>query len=85
MDLQKEPSELLWLKLQENHLSVAKAAQVLGISRQQAHNLVSGQSAITAPMALKLEKLFEIKAEEWLALQAASDLARLRVSWAALG
>lgn len=58
--------------------SVAEAARALGVTRQQLHNLVSGKSAISAEMAIRLEKGIGSTADAWLALQAAYDLAQVR-------
>jgi addiction module HigA family antidote len=60
-------------------LSVAEAAKGLGVTRQQLHNVVSGRSGITPEMALRLEKAIGSTADHWLRLQAAYDLAQLRL------
>jgi antitoxin HigA-1 len=59
-------------------LTVAEAAEALGITRQQLYNIVSGRSGITAEMALRLEKGVGSTADAWLKMQAAYDLAQLR-------
>ena len=59
-------------------LSVAEAAEGLGVTRQQLHNVISGRSGITSEMALRLEKAIGGSAGHWLRLQAAYDLAQLR-------
>lgn len=60
------------------NLSVAEAAEGLGITRQQLHNVISGKSVITPDMAVRLEKGIGSTAETWLKMQAAYDLARAR-------
>lgn len=72
------PGRGLRFELEELGLSVAAAARGLGITRQQLHNVISGKSAISAEMALRLEKAIGGKAELWLAMQAAYDLAQVR-------
>jgi len=57
-------------------LSVAEGAKALGVTRQAMHNLVSGKAAISAEMAIRLEKAFGGGAETWLRMQAAYDLAQ---------
>ncbi|GBE11368.1 putative HTH-type transcriptional regulator YbaQ [bacterium BMS3Bbin12] len=59
-------------------LSVTKAAQVLGVSRQALNNLVNGRAGISPEMAIRLDKAFGGTAEGWLALQTAYDLAQAR-------
>jgi addiction module HigA family antidote len=61
-------------------LSIAEAAQGLGITRQQLYNLVNGKSGITPEMAVRLEKAVGSSADHWLRLQAAHDLAGIRQS-----
>jgi len=59
-------------------LSVAKAADGIGVTRQQLYNVLSGKHAITPEMALRLEMAVGGTADSWLAMQAAYDLAQLR-------
>jgi addiction module HigA family antidote len=59
-------------------LSVAKAAEGLGFTRQQLHRVLRGQSGITPEMAVRLEQGIGGSADAWLALQSAFDLARVR-------
>jgi addiction module HigA family antidote len=59
-------------------LSVAEAAQALGISRQQLNNVLTGKSAITPEMAVRLEQGVGGVARGWLALQAAYDLGQVK-------
>ena len=65
--------------LDELGLSVAEAAKGLGVTRQQLYNVISGRSRITPEMALRLEKAIGSNADHWLRLQAAYDLAQLRM------
>ena len=60
-------------------LTVAEAAEALGVTRQQLYNVISGRSSITPEMALRLEKGVGGTADAWLGMQAAHDLARLRL------
>ena len=58
-------------------LSIAEGAKALGVTRQAMNNLVSGKAAISAEMAIRLEKAFGGGAETWLRMQAAYDLAQV--------
>lgn len=66
-------------------LTVAEAAEALGITRQQLHNVISGKSSISPEMALRLQKGVGGAANSWLGMQAAYDLAQLRRRDAAIG
>ena len=59
-------------------LSVTKAADILGVTRQALNNLVNGKSGISPEMAIRLDKGFGGGAETWLRLQMAFDLAQAR-------
>jgi addiction module HigA family antidote len=59
-------------------LTVAEAAEALGVTRQQLYNVFSGKSGITPEMALRLEKGVGGTADAWLGMQIAYDLAQVR-------
>jgi len=61
-------------------LSAAETAEILGVTRQTVHNVISGKTAISAEMAVRLAKAFRTSAELWLRLQTAYDLARVEKS-----
>jgi addiction module HigA family antidote len=50
----------------------------LGISRRALYDLLDGKSAVTAPMALRLERVIGGSAEFWLGLQSQYDLWKAR-------
>lgn len=72
------PGELLKDNVDELGLSVAEAAQGLGVTRQQLYNVINGKSAITPEMALRLEKALGGTADLWLRMQVNYDLAQVR-------
>jgi len=78
MNSPPHPGRLVRDTLDERKLSIASAALGLGVTRQQLHNVCVGRSSITPEMAVRLEKAFGGKAEVWLRLQAAHDLAEVR-------
>jgi addiction module HigA family antidote len=59
-------------------LTITEAAAALGVTRQTLNNLVNGKSGISADMAIRLDKAFGGRAETWLRLQMAYDLAQAR-------
>lgn len=59
-------------------LTIAQGAHALGITRQQLYKLTKGESAISAEMAVRIEQAIGGRADHWLRLQAAYDLARVR-------
>jgi antitoxin HigA-1 len=73
------PGLLLKDDIEELGLSVAEAAKGIGVTRQQLYNVISGKSGITPEMALRLEQAIGSNADHWLRLQAAYDLAQLRM------
>jgi len=81
MPMKNPPHPGLGLKddLDALGVSIAQAANALGVTRQQLYNVVNGRSAISAEMAVRLEKGLGGTAEGWLGLQLAYDLAQLRL------
>ncbi len=59
-------------------LSVTKAAQGLGVSRQALSELVNEKTAVSVEMAIRLSKAFGSSPETWLSLQTAYDLWQAR-------
>lgn len=59
-------------------LSVAQAAEVLGIARHTLSRVLNGHSGISPEMAIRLEKAGWSTADQWLRLQVAYDLAQAR-------
>jgi addiction module HigA family antidote len=55
--------------LPEAGLSVAQAAARMGVSRQMLHAIISGRSAISPDMAIRLSRLIDSSPAVWLALQ----------------
>lgn len=72
------PGQGLKADFDELNLSIAHAAEALGISRAQLHRVVAGTSDISAELALRLEIVIGGTAEHWLRMQAAYDAAQVR-------
>ena len=69
------PGELFREILDEHlHLSVSEAARRMQISRQSLHAVLSGQSAVTAEMALRFARLAGGNPELYVQMQAKRDL-----------
>lgn len=60
-------------ELRRQHRTVGEIANLLGVSRQQLHRVMIGESAITPDMAARLGKLCGNGADLWLTLQARYD------------
>ena len=60
-------------------LTIADAARRLGVARHTLSRVVHGHAAISAEMAIRLEKAGWSNAEFWVRRQAAYDLAQARV------
>ncbi len=72
------PGALVADCLAELGFTVAEAAEGLGITRQQLHNVIAGRSNVTPEMAIRFEKAFGSAADTWLRLQMSYDLAEMR-------
>jgi len=59
-------------------LTVTEAARRLGVSRKQLSDIVNGRAGLSPEMAIRLDKAFGGRAETWLRLQVAYDLAQAR-------
>ncbi|HEY1245932.1 MAG TPA: HigA family addiction module antitoxin [Hyphomicrobiaceae bacterium] len=59
-------------------LTVTDAARVLGVTRQTLNNLLNEKSALSAEMALRIEKAFGPKMEHLLRMQLEYDMAQAR-------
>jgi antitoxin HigA-1 len=59
-------------------LSVTRAAQALGVTRQTLNNLVNERSGVSPEMAVRLAKAFGGSPENWLRMQMNYDLAQVR-------
>lgn len=64
------------------HLNIGQAvfANAMGMSRASISRMLTGKSAITPEIALRLETVLNEPAEHWLGLQASYDLSKLRQS-----
>lgn len=78
------PAEGLKDDLEALELTTAQAAKALGVTRQQLHRVLTQQSGISPEMALRLETVIGASADHWLRLQAAYDLAQVRMTKADL-
>jgi antitoxin HigA-1 len=64
--------------LDELGLSVARAAEVLGVRRATLSDLVNGKAAISPEMALRIEKAFGVSMDTLLRMQAWYDSYQMR-------
>ena len=74
------PERIVKSAMDELDLSVAVAAEALGISRNQLNRVVTCKSAISPEMAIRLEAVIGSTADAWIKMQAAYDLAQVRNS-----
>jgi antitoxin HigA-1 len=64
--------------LDELGLSVSAAAEALGVRRATLSDLINGHAALSAEMALRIEKAFGVKMETLLNMQAWHDAHSMR-------
>ena len=73
------PGRLLKADLDELGISVAAAAQAMGVSRQQLHRIIKGNRSLSPVIALRAEKAIGGSADFWLRAQMNLDLAQARL------
>ena len=56
-------------------LSISEGAKIPGVTRQALNNVITGRSAVSPEMAIRLTKAFGSTPETWLRMQVAYDLA----------
>ena len=59
-------------------VTITAAARRMGISRKHLSNIINGNAAITADVALRIQALTGSRADVWLNMQTAYDLSLLR-------
>ena len=64
--------------LEEMNLSVTKAAEILRVRRATLSALLNGNASLSAEMALRIEKAFDVNMDMLLRMQAWYDAARMR-------
>ena len=73
------PGEVIWFAILEPlGLSITRASEMLGVRRATMSDIVNGKSALTAEMALRLQKAFGVDPDMMLRLQVQYDLAQVR-------
>jgi antitoxin HigA-1 len=71
------PGELIGDSLAELSITIDEAADALGVSSQELHDVVSGRAAITPQLAVRLEKAIGSTADAWRRMQIMYDLAHI--------
>ena len=64
--------------IEELGLNVTRASRILGVRRATLSDLLNGNTALTAKMALRIEKAFGVNMEMLLQMQAWHDACRIR-------
>jgi addiction module HigA family antidote len=72
------PGRLVKDEIEALRLSVARAAQGLGVTRQQLYRVIKGECAISPEMAVRMKKGIGSSVAAWLRMQMNYDLARPR-------
>ena len=67
------PGRIIRRDLNALGMTIEAFAAHIGISRQTAHNVISGRHAVTPEMAAKLGRAFKTSTALWLNLQSAHD------------
>ena len=72
----------VWLKseiIEAQGVAIGALANAFGVSRQAVSAVLNGRSALSADMAIRFEKLFDVKADTLCRMQTAFDLANARL------
>ena len=64
--------------LDELHLSIAHAAEILGVRRATLSDLIHGKASLSPEMALRIEKAFDVSMDMLLRMQAWYDSYAIR-------
>ena len=64
--------------IEELGLTVTKVAEILGVRRATLSALLNGNESLSAEMALRIEKAFDVRMDMLLRMQAWHDTARMR-------
>ena len=64
--------------IEELGLNVTRAAQILGVRRATLSALLNGNAALSAEIALRIEKAFDISMDMLLRMQAWHDASEMR-------
>ena len=67
------PGRILRRDLDALEMTVETFAAHIGVSRQTAHNVISGRHGVTPEMAARLARAFKTSTGFWLNLQSAHD------------
>ncbi|MBV9427294.1 MAG: HigA family addiction module antidote protein [Bradyrhizobiaceae bacterium] len=80
--LMKNPSHpgevIYWGIIEPLDLSIAKAAEILGVRRATLSAVINGRAALSPDLALRVEKAFGPTVDHLLRIQAAYDAAQVR-------
>ncbi len=69
------PGEIVrWECLEPLGLTVTRASECLGVTRQALSDLVNEKAGVSVEMAIRLSRAFGSSPETWLGLQTAYDL-----------
>jgi len=72
------PGRLIKDEIDALGLSVAQAAEGLGVTRQQLYRVINGDCAVSPEMAVRLERGIGSTAATWLKMQMNYDLAQIQ-------
>ena len=64
--------------IEELGLTVTKTAEILGVRRATLSALLNGNASLSAEMALRIEKAFDLRMDTLLRMQAWYDTAKMR-------
>ncbi|MBX7204124.1 MAG: HigA family addiction module antidote protein [Bacteroidia bacterium] len=63
------PGEYIVDEMEARGMKQVQLAEKLGLSKSEVNLIIHGKRGITVPIAIKLERIFDIDAEYWMSLQ----------------
>jgi len=75
------PGELIKEELIARNMKLQDLAADIGIPKSEASQIINNKKNLTAELALKLEKVFGIKAEFWMKVQVKYEIDIIRIAY----
>ena len=72
------PGEYILDEMEARSMKQVELADELGLSKSEVNLIIHGKRSITVPIAVKLERIFDINAEFWMNLQIKYEIEALK-------
>jgi addiction module HigA family antidote len=72
------PGDIIYEEMKYRGMSQKDLAEALGLSKSEMSLIINGKRNVTVALAVKLEKVFGVKAETWMNLQMGYEINLMR-------